>query len=456
LKVSRLSFSKQLTLNVLWFSLNAQDAALLPLVIPAQLLLFVASGQVGSAQQATFLSWLVLGASIVSLFLPIVIGSLSDRTPGVFGRRRPYIALGGFLLVISTPLLVEANNNMLLFLIGLSVLLVGKNILTPAYQSLVPDCVPKEQRGKASGYVGGMTILGSVASLGLAALLMSGINQQTYSKSVISNSASLYYIVTAVLMIIGVLVTVIGVREVPFMHLSRPSCQAGEKTLLKFSRWFVHNWVEPWRKFNFTVVFLTRSCIMLGLALFMTFIEYYFARVQHITNFVQVTAIVAVLALTGAVVSGFVSGLLSDRLKRRAPLICVATLCMSLASLAFVVFPSSLALWLWPLGILFGLGQGAYMSVDWALSIDSLPSLEAVGKDLGLWNASTTLPAIIAPLLGSFIINITDKYGQAVLGYRMVFSAATVFLVIAAVGILFVREHDNHRNASSSAKVEEG
>ena len=96
------------------------------------------------------------------------------------------------------------------------------------------------------------------------------------------------------------------------------------------------------------------------------------------------------------------------------------------------------------------------MSVDWALSIDSLPSLEAVGKDLGLWNASTTLPAIIAPLLGSFIINITDRYGQAVLGYRMVFSAATVFLVIAAVGILFVREHDNYRNASSSAKVGEG
>src|SRR5260370_37226537 len=130
------------------------------------------------------------------------------------------------------------------------------------------------------------------------------------------------------------------------MHLSRPSCQAGEKTLLKFSRWFVHNWVEPWRKFNFTVVFLTRSCIMLGLALFMTFIEYYFARVQHITNFVQVTAIVAVLALAGAVVIGFVSALLSDLLKRRAPLICLPPLSISLPSLPFLSSPSSLAFWL--------------------------------------------------------------------------------------------------------------
>jgi MFS family permease len=117
------------------------------------------------------------------------------------------------------------------------------------------------------------------------------------------------------------------------------------------------------------------------------------------------------------VVSGIVFGIYSDHLKRRAPLICVSTLCMSLASIAFVVFPSNLATWLWPLGVLFGLGYGAYMSVDRALSIDALPSLEEAGKDLGLWEASATLPAILAPLLGSLIINIGNLYGQTELGY---------------------------------------
>jgi MFS family permease len=75
------------------------------------------------------------------------------------------------------------------------------------------------------------------------------------------------------------------------------------------------------------------------------------------------------------------------------------------------------------------------------LSIDALPSLENAGKDLGLWDASVTLPAIIAPLLGSLIINIGNHFGQLELGYRMVFSTAAVFLVVAAICVLFVREN---------------
>jgi MFS family permease len=162
--------------------------------------------------------------------------------------------------------------------------------------------------------------------------------------------------------------------------------------------------------------------------------------VQHIGNFVQFTAGVAVLALGGGVFSGVISGLFSDRLKRRAPLVTVATICMSLASFAFVIFPNTLVMLLWPLGVLFGLGYGTYMSVDWALSIDVLPSLEDAGKDLGLWGASTTVPAIIAPLLGSLLIHIAAGSGQIETGYRLVFIAATLCLVIAAICILFVRE----------------
>ena len=189
-KHSRLTLGGQLALNVLWLGLNAQSAALLPIVIPAQIVLFISSNQVGSAQQVFFLSWLVIGASIISLFMPPVIGTLSDRTTSGFGRRRPYIVIGGLLLVLSTPLLVSSGS-MAIFLAGLSLLLVGKNILQPAYQGLVPDRVPKEQRGETAGYVGALTILGNVVGLGLAALLLGGLNQHSASTGIIRSSAGI-------------------------------------------------------------------------------------------------------------------------------------------------------------------------------------------------------------------------------------------------------------------------
>ncbi|HZO75580.1 MAG TPA: MFS transporter [Ktedonobacteraceae bacterium] len=437
--MARLSIRNELALNTLWFSINLQYAALLPVVIPIQILLFIPAGRVGDAQQAIFLGWLSAVASFVSLCMPPLVGTLSDHTIGKFGRRRPYIAIGGLLLISSTPFL-SLSTNVLIFLIGLSLLHLGNNILTPAYQSLVPDLVPKEQRGETSGYVGAMTIFGNVVSLGLAALLLGGVNQNTYSQSIIRTHASIYYIIGAAALFVAIIITLIFVHERPLAPDKSSSEESQEKFLTKFAHWFAHGWSAPWHSYNFIIVFLTRSSIMLGLALFMTYVEYYFARVQHITNFVQVTALVAVLALGGGVVSGIVFGVLSDRLKRRAPLVCVATLSMSLTSLAFVVTSANMISWLWPLGALFGLGYGAYTSVDWALSVDALPSLETAGEGLGMWNASMNLPAILAPLLGNLIINVANRSGQIELGYRLIFLVASLCLIIAAISILFVRE----------------
>jgi MFS family permease len=189
-----------------------------------------------------------------------------------------------------------------------------------------------------------------VASLGLAAYLLGGVNQHAFDAQLVRQHAGIYYMVTATLMTIGILIVV-----------------------------------------------LTRTAIMLGLVMFMTYVEYYFARVQNVTNFVATTALIAILALGGGVISGILSGVLSDRMKRRAPVVCVATLFMAATSFTFVVAPGDLGFWLWPLGVLFGLGYGAFSSVDWALTIDALPSLKEAGKHLGLWNAST-ISRLLSPL----------------------------------------------------------
>src|SRR5207244_10861379 len=118
-----------------------------------------------------------------------------------FGCLRPYILFVCLLLFLSTPLLVNAIS-MVIFVAGLALLLLGKNILTPAYQGLMPDRVPEEQRGVTAGFVGGMTILGNVVGLGLAVWLLGGVNQHAFSVGMIRSNASICYIITAFLVLV--------------------------------------------------------------------------------------------------------------------------------------------------------------------------------------------------------------------------------------------------------------
>ena len=361
---------------------------------------------------------------------------MSDNTRGSWGRRRPYIAAGALLLVLSA-LLLSVAASIIIFVLALIVNQLGSNLANASYQALLPDRVPKEQRGEASGYMGLMTIIGNIGSLGLAALLLSQVSLTSTDSDVIRQGATLFYILTAITMIAGALITIVGVHEVPLAPAAVETPREQGSRARRFRRWFMQNWIAPWREYNFMLVFLTRFAVLMGLTLFMTFIEYYFANVAQEKNFVQATAVVALLALAGAICSAFVLGIYSDKFQRRAPIVCVSTLLMALASFTFVIAPGSFPLWL--LGILFGVGYGAYTSVDWALAVDAMPSLRTVGKDFALWGASTNLSSIAAPALGSLIIYLVAIHAATALGYRVVFAAATLFLLGGAVFVLKIR-----------------
>lgn len=420
-----LSIPNQLALSALWFGLNFQNAALLPIVIPTQILLFTGPGQVGNAQQATLLGWLSALGSVVALFVQPVVGALSDRTPGVLGRRRPYIIIATAMLLLGAFQLASARG-IAAFATGFFIFQIASSACTAAYQGMLPDRVPQEQRGVASGYMGLMTILGNVVSLALAGMLLSGVSLTSIGSTSIEQGANIFYALTSTALLVSVVITILGVPDEPL-------------TLAPATRQrFTDMWIAPWRHHNFVWVFLTRAFVMLGLTLFLTFIEYYFANVARLTNFVQATAILAVLALLGAVCSAFILGVLSDRVGR-VLLVLLASACMAIAAIAFIILP--LGFPLWPLGLLFGLGYGAYTSVDWALAVDALPSASNVGKDMGIWSIATTLPAVVAPLLGSLVLALASRFGTTAAGYRLVFALAAIFLLLGALCVRFVHEN---------------
>ena len=54
--------------------------------------------------------------------------------------------------------------------------------------------------------------------------------------------------------------------------------------------------------------------------------------------------------------------------------------------------------------VVFGIGYGVYLSVDFALCTEVLPAAEARGKDLGVINIAVALPQVFAPFVGSFLV----------------------------------------------------
>ncbi len=413
----RLSVQHQVTLSALWLGLNFQSSALLPIVVPAQVLLLIDRGAVASSDQALGVSALSFGAAIIAVVVTPLAGVASDRLKTRFGRRRQLIVAGVLFALVGQAGLA-ATTPLALFIVGFVIVQLGTNVTTAAYQGLLPDLVRVSQRGAASGWLGLMTLLGSVGSLAAAGVLLGNVTPGPRLESEVTRGALFFYSAAALVLVLCTAVTVLGVEETPAVPAaSRP-------------------WMELFRHQPFRVVFAARALVMIGLTLFLTYIEYYLAATNGATAFVGATVAIALLALSGALVSSLALGIASDRVPR-VRIVIAANLAMAAAAWIFVFAPAQLPLA--PLGILFGLGYGAYLSVDWALAIDSLSGNTSSARDLGIFTVSINLPTLIAPALGGLVILAARATGVAPYAYRLVFTLAAISLLLGVVVVRRIR-----------------
>src|SRR5258708_26844804 len=112
-----------------------------------------------------------IGAGFAIVWQP-AIGAISDNSRFELGRRRPFIAIGVVGGIIFLILIAFVTSYWALLLVYV-LFQVASNTTQGPYQGMLPDQVPADQRGEASGYYGLMNMVGTIVGfLVVGALLI--------------------------------------------------------------------------------------------------------------------------------------------------------------------------------------------------------------------------------------------------------------------------------------------
>jgi len=357
-----------------------------------------------------------LGA-LLSLVATPIAGALSDRSTHRLGRRRPYLAAGTAINIVFLFAMaaIGGHGGIGLFLLAYLGVQLGANVAGGPYAGLVPDLVPVEQRGTASGWLALMTAVGTLLGVILAGAL---VGHGSYLP---------IYALTAVVLALFAVLTVAGVKERPLQAAPEPFRVRAFLASFRLSG-------PRYRDFFF--VLFTRALVTMGIYSVFTFFQFFLHDVVGVANAAKATSYLVGIIIALGIPTSLVAGALSDRLGRK-PLVYLSGGVMALASLLFVGvgFHPSLSAMYW-IGALFGVGYGAYQAVDWALAIDVLPPGENAAKDMGIWHVSLVLPQMLAPALTGAVLAVL-KPTSLLLGYTVVFTLTALWFIL---GTVFVRQ----------------
>ncbi|MBT2414537.1 MFS transporter [Streptomyces sp. ISL-12] len=390
----------------------AQFGVMLSLLTPVMVTLALRVAQIVPADDrgAALGQVLSLGAILAMIGNP-VFGSLSDRTRGRFGRRRPWL-VGGMAAAFLGLLVVALGGSVPVLMLGWALAQLGGNAALSAVVAGVPDLVPEQQRGKVSGIIGMMTSLAMVAGTVLA--------------NVFDDSLALAFVVPAV-------VGLAGVSYLASVMKDRPATPGAFAPygLREFLRSF---WVNPKRHPDFAWNFAGRFLVFVGTSCVTSYQVYFLMdRLGYGEDEVSGKVLIGTVAMVAAVVAGsLLGGALSDRSGRRKPYVLGSSLILALG-LFLVATAYSFPLFVLAM-VVFGFGEGLYLSVDVALAAAVLPDPEEAAKDMGVLNIGNALPQSLVPIMAPALLALGGGGN-----YGALFLFGGVACVLGALAVQFIR-----------------
>jgi MFS family permease len=333
---------------------------------------------------------LIMAAGALSQIATPVVGAWSDRS----GVRTSYLFYGTVGTVVGIVIFLAAGtlNDMLMLFAAHVTTSIGLSVQYSMAQALLNDYVQDDQIGKGSGVMAVLAIIGSGLGYGMFAL------------NVPLAYGYMAYIVASVVCL-GICVVTI-----PPPNDAQQAALLVKKRLAADTTWSQHvalalSVPSPRKHADFFFACLGRALFNTGLG-GQVYLVYYFRDVLRAPNPTQMASLVAVMALFGGLVGAVPAGILSDRIGKK-PVIYGAIACCIASLSLFMVVREPMAVQL--VGFLYGFGNVAYLSVDYALGVQSLPRhINGRGvrgapinaaKDLGVFAMSATIGQLFGQVI---------------------------------------------------------
>lgn len=411
-------------LNAYWIGLSFMWNSLHVTILPAVLLNYIPE-----TQKNTWLGLLTFFGLILAMIIQPLSGAVSDRWGSAIGKRRPFVIFGtaGDLVFLSILGFVGGLPALFVGYIGLQ---ITSNIAHGPLQGLLPDEVPVEKLGLASGIKTFTDMFGII----LSSLLMGFL--------ITSKNADPARSVTA---IIGLLLLMGGITI--FLSHEKPSQRPkGEKINYKALWRSVFNFKMEGDK-GYWILILSRFLYLVGIYGFQSFAQYFIRDKFPAQEPVAFTQLVMGIFVVVLIIFSMLAGSISDCIGRKKVQVLSSILgAFGAVLMIFAVTPVQLIAF----STILGAGLGMFLSTNWALANEMAPAAEA-GKYMGLTNLATAGSAAIARLEGPMIDGFNNVNPGAWIGWTVLFAVSAALMIASAVVIRHVTEPDIHPESQKAA-----